>query len=80
MTFTVGNYEKKDGSYFVYNINEKIKMNECVGDQIGLSCDNENVLWFDEYLDLENEDIQEFIDNFFTKPISVALLIKDKIK
>ena len=26
MTFTVGNYEKKDGSYFVYSINEKINM------------------------------------------------------
>lgn len=78
MTFTVGEYIKKDSSYFLFEVNEKIKMNEAYGDQIGLSCDNENVFWFDESIDLENKDVQEFIESFFTKPISVALIIYDK--
>lgn len=79
MTFTVGKYIKKDEKDFIFEVNEKIKWNEAFGDQIGLSCDNGNILWFDESIDLENEDVQEFIENFFTKPISVALLIGKKI-
>lgn len=79
MTFSLNGKSEKDGSYILFNVNEKILQNEAFGDQIGLR-KHQNILWVYENIDLENYNIVEFLENYFTSPIKAINIINKKLK
>ena len=79
MTFTLNERYKKEDGYYLLEVNENIKQNESVGDQIGL-CKDENICWVSEDIELIDDNIIEFIDNYFTSSIKAFLLIKKILK
>lgn len=58
---------------------ETIESNDSYGDQIGIDR-QDNTLWFDEYLDIDSEDIQEFIKFNFKDYKAVSGFIRRHVE
>lgn len=56
--------ESGDSSYLKIPIVEEIEENEALGDKIGIYKEV-GALEFDEYIDVDEEDVREFIKDFF---------------
>lgn len=80
MIYTISSYKKrKYDSYISFDIDESVISNDSIGDQIGISNDNENLLWFHEDLDLDDDEILNFIDNYFNDHMKLLLKIQKVI-
>ena len=67
--------EEEESSYISVKITEEVEENISFGDQIGIFREI-NSLEFDEDLDLDDKDIQDFIKDNFKNPKSVSGFIK----
>jgi len=65
----------KDSSYIAIKVIEPIETNEGIGDQIGIYKED-NILEFDECIDIDNEEIREFIKDYFKDYKSVMGFIR----
>jgi len=66
---------KEDSSYISIKVVEPIESNESNGDQIGIYKE-ENVLEFDENIDIEDDEIRNFIKEYFRNYTSVLGFIR----
>ena len=66
--------ERIDWDYEI-PIKDEVLNNEAVGDKIGIDKNN-NVLWFSEFIDIENEDINDFLKTYFKDYKSVKGFIR----
>lgn len=66
---------KEDSSYISIKVVEPIESNESYGDQIGMYKE-ENVLEFDENIDIEDDEIRNFIKEYFRNYTSVLGFIR----
>ena len=64
MKYTIKFEKKQDGSYINIPIVELVKENESIGDIVGIYKDC-NCLVVDEYIDIDDEEIKEFIKEHF---------------
>lgn len=73
------NFEKvnreENSSYISIKVVEEIESNESIGDQIGIYKED-NVLEFDENVDVEDEEIRDFIKEYFRNYKSVLGFIR----
>ena len=66
---------RESESFITVMINEKVEQNDCIGDQIGIYKED-NCLQFDVLVDLDDEDIIEFIKEYFVDYKAVMGLIR----
>lgn len=66
---------ERTGSYFIIPITTKVTEDACIGDQIGVHQDG-NMLEVDAYVDLDDEDIQDFIREYFQSPRAISGFIR----
>ncbi|KAB7891403.1 hypothetical protein [Poseidonibacter ostreae] len=67
--------QENESSYISIKVEETIERNEALGDQIGIYKEN-NSLEFDEYIDVDDEDIREFIEDNFNSPKAVLGFVR----
>lgn len=67
--------QEENSSYISIDVVEKIETNEAFGDQIGIYKEN-NVLEFDECIDVDSSEIREFIKEHFNNAKAVLGFIR----